>query len=65
MPNRLRDAEPTCRFDAILEVLAGHQLHDDVGPTRLLVGGEDEDAARVLDRRRQSALSPEALDGVG
>ena len=35
------------RLDQVLERVAGHQLHDDVRPAGVLVGGEHEHAARV------------------
>ncbi len=62
--DRLVRGERAVIFDEGLERLAGHQLHDDVRTTRLLVGPQNEHAARMFDRAGQAALLAEPFDGV-
>src|SRR5262249_56955229 len=50
--------------EEVVQRLPRHELHDDVRPARFLVGGVDQDAARVDERAGQAALAAEALDGL-
>ena len=47
--DRLARRQGTALVHHVLERLPRHQLHDDVGPSAVGVGGEHEDAARVRD----------------
>jgi hypothetical protein len=51
--------------DEVVEGPPGHQLHDDVRPAGVLVGGEHEHAARVGHAAGQPALEAEAFQRLG
>src|SRR5262249_50713746 len=52
---------PALPLDLIFEGGAGHQFHDDVRPARVLIGGIDEDAARMIDLAGEPPLLAESL----
>jgi hypothetical protein len=53
------------RIDLALKRAAGHQLHRHDRVAADLLGAEDEDAVRVIERRGEAPFALEASEGVG